>query len=115
MLLGDWSNADRADFNEAWLLKIAERLEFIGDFSSDDFCEWVRHRANRLALVGWVREISNQEVEVVVYGEPELIDAMEVACSLGPFGVTVETVNRGSYAGADFVEKFEGFKIKAEC
>ncbi|MEP3629299.1 MAG: acylphosphatase [Hyphomicrobiales bacterium] len=96
-------------------MKIAEQLEFVGDFSSNEFCEWVRHRADRLGLVGWVRAISQQKMEVAVCGEPELIDAMEVACSLGPFSSTVEEINRTPYVGPDDVEKCEEFNIRAAC
>ena len=96
-------------------MKIAEKLEFVGDFSSSEFCEWVQHRADRLGLVGWVRVKSQQKIETVVCGEPELIDAMEVACSLGPFSATVEAINRTPYARPNDLEKCEEFNLRAEC
>lgn len=72
------------------------KLIFTGDVSAPDFPDWIVHRARRLGLRGWVRSGAGDQVsvEVLVAGEPDLIDAMEVGCSLGPFSVIVDNVER---------------------
>jgi len=76
----------------------AQILVFTGDVSAPDFPDWIIHRARRLGLRGWVRPGQSDvaTVEVLVAGEPDLIDAMEVGCSLGPMSVIVDTVERAA-------------------
>lgn len=73
----------------------SELLTFHGDVGAADFPDWIAHRANRLGLTGWVRaDASGERVEVMVSGPADLIDAMELGCSLGPISVWVEQVDR---------------------
>jgi len=72
-----------------------ELFRFSGDVSDPDFLDWICHRANRLGLNGWVREDSaGGFIEALASGPEELLDAMELGCSLGPITVWVETVER---------------------
>ena len=57
------------------------------------FVPWICHRAHRLDLKGWVVG-SGRGLDVVVAGPAPLIDAMEVACSLGPACVMVDDIAR---------------------
>ena len=70
----------------------AKKLTFTGDVSAPDYPDWIVHRARRLGLRGWVRAEAGDRVEVLVAGAPDLIDAMEVGCSLGPMSVLVDRV-----------------------
>jgi len=72
----------------------AQKLIFTGDVSAPDYPDWIVHRARRLGLRGWVRAETGDRVEVLVAGAPDLIDAMEVGCSLGPMSVLVDRVLR---------------------
>lgn len=75
--------------------KQTELFRFSGDVNKPDFLHWICHRANRLGLNGWVREdVSAKSIEVLASGPEELLDAMELGCSLGPITVWVEDVER---------------------
>lgn len=86
-----------------------QRLIFTGDVSAPDFLDWIVHRARRLGLRGWVRtgDTAAASVEVLVAGAPDLIDAMEVGCSLGPISVLVDTVERFAAPGVVVPNGFE--------
>ncbi|MEH6728897.1 MAG: acylphosphatase [Hyphomicrobiales bacterium] len=72
-----------------------ELFRFSGDVSDPGFLDWICHRANQLGLSGWVREdVSGNCIEALASGPEELLDAMELGCSLGPITVWVETVER---------------------
>lgn len=71
-----------------------EKLVFTGKVDAPDYLDWIAHRAGRLGLRGWVARHDPSRVEVVVHGEPDLIDAMEVGCSLGPITVLVDAIER---------------------
>lgn len=73
------------------------KLTLQGRLASDSVMEWVAHRANLLDLAGWARRESSSVISVVLVGPEALIDAMEVACSLGPGDVLVETITKASY------------------
>jgi hypothetical protein len=62
----------------------AATLVFRGRFRPESFLEFVRHRAERLALCAGIGEVCADRIEVSVVGDPDLIDAFELACSLGP-------------------------------
>jgi hypothetical protein len=65
-------------------MKDATTFVFVGRFEPESFVEFVHHRARRLALDVGVGGVSPDRVEVSVSGETDLIDAFEMACSLGP-------------------------------
>jgi acylphosphatase len=69
-------------------------LVFDGRFQPESFCEFVWHRAKRLALRADVRLVSTTRMEVSVAGAEELIDAFELACSLGPIDCLVRDHHR---------------------
>ncbi|MDB5514280.1 MAG: hypothetical protein JWQ17_1038 [Tardiphaga sp.] len=72
---------------------------FTGQLRTDSFIEFARHRAARLGLRIDVGQISDQAVTVQavtvnVSGAAELVDAFEMACSLGPYDCLVLEVAR---------------------
>jgi acylphosphatase len=77
-----------------------ETLVFLGRFRPESFREFVRHRAERLSLRASLRAVSTGRIEVSVAGAAELIDAFELACSLGPIDCLVLDYHRIS-ASAD--------------
>jgi acylphosphatase len=67
----------------------AATLVFHGRFRTESFLEFVRHRAERLALRAAIGTVTPDRIEVSVAGEAELLDAFELACSLGPIDCVV--------------------------
>jgi acylphosphatase len=64
-------------------------LVFRGRFSTESFLEFVRHRAERLALHAGIGTVTPDRIEVCVAGDEALLDAFELACSLGPIDCLV--------------------------
>ncbi len=75
------------------------RFVFKGRFHTQSFVEFARHRAGRLGLDVQFGQASSEAVAVNVSGAIELVDAFEMACSLGPFDCFVLDVVRD---GVDF-------------
>jgi len=71
-----------------------EKLVIRGRLSSTDFPPWITHRAQRLGLRGGILRVDDHAIEILVAGPLELIDAMEVGCSLGPTSVQVDRIDR---------------------
>ena len=76
---------------------IAELMVLSGNVGAPDFLDWISHRARRLGLKGWVKAASCNRLEMLVIGPPDLVDAMELGCSLGPMSVMVDHVDRTSH------------------
>jgi len=74
------------------LMSATITLLITGNFRSADFSEWIVHRAAKLNLSGWVKPHNDQFIEIFVCGDQTLIDALEVACSLGPIDAQVHTI-----------------------
>ncbi len=70
------------------------RFVFKGTFRIQSFVEFARHRAERLGLDLRFGPSSTNAVDVNVSGAVELVDAFEMACSLGPFDCLVFDVVR---------------------
>jgi hypothetical protein len=71
---------------------------FTGRLRIDSFIEFARHRAARLGLWIDVAQMSNEAITVNVSGAAELVDAFEMACSLGPYDCLVLEVARSGRA-----------------
>jgi acylphosphatase len=67
----------------------ATTVVFHGRFRTESFLEFVRHRAERLALRAFIEMVAPDRIEVSVTGAEELVDAFELACSLGPIDCLV--------------------------
>lgn len=65
----------------------------------EPFLAFVVKRANRLSLKGWTEETGPGVVTVAAEGPKALIDALEIACSLGPIDSDVESWSRRPAAG----------------
>ncbi|WP_315831211.1 hypothetical protein [Bradyrhizobium prioriisuperbiae] len=72
----------------------ATTIVFVGRFVAASFIEFVDHRARRLQLDAVVEAVSSDRIEVAVSGQRDLIDAFEMACSLGPIDCLVHDVAR---------------------
>ena len=70
------------------------RFVFKGTFRTQSFVEFARHRAERLGLDVQFGQASTEAVALNVSGATELVDAFEMACSLGPLDCFVRDVVR---------------------
>jgi acylphosphatase len=74
------------DRSEGAAMAVTEtvRISFSGHFVPPSFLEFVDRRAARLDLDVSVTSADQGRVAVEISGQPDLIDAFEMACSLGP-------------------------------
>lgn len=75
------------------------RLRFVGQLVSSSFSEFADRRAARLNLDLLVHEAAEDFFVVQVSGQPDLIDAFEMACSLGPIDCLVMDCERAEIRG----------------
>ncbi len=71
-------------------------IVFTGQFEPESFAAFVRHRAARLDLQATVLAGGLDRIVVAVSGGSEMIEAFEMACSLGPTSCLVRDVSRGA-------------------
>ena len=69
-------------------------LIFTGRFEPASFADFARHRAARLSLDTDQADLRPDRVRITVSGQHDLVDAFEMACSLGPIDCLVEDVIR---------------------
>ena len=74
--------------------RLRERMTILGELDAETFVPWIRRHAARLGLFETISHTGPDRIELDVAGPPELIDMMEVGCSLGPIDVWVETIER---------------------
>jgi hypothetical protein len=67
---------------------------FSGHFELASFADFARHRVARLALDAGPPDLQPDRVRITVSGQDDLVDAFEVACSLGPIDCLVADVVR---------------------
>jgi len=70
------------------------RFVFKGSFRTKSFVEFAQHRAERLGLDLQFGQAGVEAIAVNVSGAVELVDAFEMACSLGPLDCFVLDVVR---------------------
>ena len=85
------------------VMKDAATIVFVGRLRPQSFEQFVRHRAGRLSLEADLAKLGPDGAEVRVTGEPDLIDAFEMACSLGPIDCLIFDTSRKGRSGAGSV------------
>ena len=73
---------------------------FTGRLVPPSFADFASHRAERLALDHGLGPVGADRAEVTVRGDPDLVDAFEMACSLGPIDCVVLDCTRAPAGGA---------------
>ena len=68
-----------------------------------------RRMANRLNLRGWVRNMRNGDVEILVEGPEVEVDRLIAWCHRGPTSAYVSKVN---VEKTEATNKFDGFAVK---
>lgn len=71
-----------------------DKLVIRGSFAPEIMVEWIAHRAGRLSINFATEVMCPDRIEVDVSGPEELIDAMALACSLGPASTLIHEVRR---------------------
>jgi acylphosphatase len=71
-----------------------EEFHILGDVGSPAFPPWITRHFARLGLHGEVVSQSAHRVDLALSGPEALLDAMALACSLGPREVWVESIER---------------------
>jgi len=72
----------------------AERLVIKGRVQGVGFRGWACREAFPRGLRGWIRNLSDGSVELLVIGEPDTIEAMVEACRRGPRMAMVDDIER---------------------
>ncbi|MEO0386410.1 MAG: acylphosphatase [Pseudomonadota bacterium] len=72
----------------------AHHLIVRGALDSASFLPWVAQHSRRLGLRCQTLSADAREAVFRVEGHPEMIDALEVGCLLGPFDVWIDTVTK---------------------
>jgi hypothetical protein len=85
------------------------RFIFRGRLESESFAEFAQHRARRLDIGLHIKAGSAQEYVLDVDGAHDLIDAFEMACSLGPQDCIVTDVFR---TGGDVALRASGKDLR---
>jgi len=71
-----------------------ERMTIRGQLAPASFLPWISRHAAKLGLVQRIAHTSSDRIELELSGSADLIDMMEMGCSLGPIDVWVETIDR---------------------
>lgn len=71
-----------------------ERMTIRGNLEPASFVPWISRHAAKLGLVQRFAHTGSDRIELELSGSVELIDMMEMGCSLGPIDVWVETIDR---------------------
>ena len=71
-----------------------ERFILLGDVGAMVFTGWIIRHARRLGLRGAILRQDPARLDLVVTGPPDLLDALALACSLGPQEVWVDRIDR---------------------
>ncbi|WP_246665261.1 acylphosphatase [Rhizobium tropici] len=69
-------------------------MTILGDVSATSFVPWIRRHAKKLGLSQTFFHSDADRIELEVAGPVELIDMLEMGCSLGPIDVWVEEIQR---------------------
>ena len=74
----------------------ATRFTFRGQMVRDSFVEFALHRASRLDLEIEMGACDAVSVTLAVKGQEDLLDAFEMACSLGPYDCIILDIERSA-------------------
>ncbi|MCL6707681.1 hypothetical protein M8R20_11775 [Pseudomonas sp. R2.Fl] len=79
------------------LMGMVADFTFKGSLVCDSFLGFARHRAGRLDLKLDIKRCDEKAAKMSVEGAEVLVDAFEMACSLGPYDCLVLDVERIDY------------------
>lgn len=68
------------------------RVQISGRVQGVGYRDWTQRKARELGLAGWVRNLTNGNVEALFSGPAEQVEAMLAACQRGPSLARVDDV-----------------------
>jgi acylphosphatase len=71
-----------------------EHMTILGNLNVASFVPWIQRHAKKLGLTQTFFHSDADRIELEVSGPAELIDMLEMGCSLGPIDVWVEEIQR---------------------
>lgn len=71
-----------------------EHMTILGDVEAASFLPWIERHAAKLGLAQAICFAGPDRIELDIAGPAELVDMMEMGCSLGPIDVWVEAIRR---------------------
>ncbi len=71
----------------------SQHLLITGHVQGVGFRDWLAHKATRLGLAGWVRNMDHDTVEAVICGEDGAVDQCVNLCRRGPVSAKVDAIN----------------------
>ena len=90
-------------------MKVAKRFVIGGRVQGVGFRWFMHDAAAREGVHGWVRNLADGRVEVVVEGESESVQRLEAALRRGPASARVDTIEIEEHAPAG---RSTGFEIR---
>lgn len=72
----------------------SERMTILGSLDTVSFLPWIDRHATKLGLSQTIHHADQTRIDLILTGPLELIDAMEMGCSLGPMTVWVDEIQR---------------------
>ena len=69
-------------------------MTILGNLNVASFVPWIQRHAKKLGLTQTFFHSDADRIELEVTGPAELIDMLEMGCSLGPIDVWVEEIKR---------------------
>jgi acylphosphatase len=73
-------------------MRVARRLLISGRVQGVGFRYFIEARANAEGAHGWVRNLADGRVEIVVEGDEDSVNRLEAAARRGPAGASVDEV-----------------------
>ena len=89
-------------------MKTSAKLTISGTVQGVFFRQFVKESADKFNLKGFVRNLDNGDVEVVVEGDSDNIQKMIEVCKKGPPHAQIRNVN---VEEKKWQGQFEGFKV----
>lgn len=84
-------------------MAVVQRLFISGKVQRVGYRDWAAHEAQTLGLTGWVRNLKDGRVDLLVAGEDTAVGAMIDACREGPALARVDDVE--AHADSERVPK----------
>ncbi len=86
------------------MTQISYNLTIKGKVQGVCYRDWTRQTAQKLGIVGWVKNLANGDVQAIVQGEQENVDRLIELCYKGPNMANVITIEKEVVQPDNFTE-----------